>query len=76
MALVADWRRIAARLALALKSMPCRCEYARNARGVPTWSGGNQSPLERTLTKECSRCVALKMYNGAEEVAAPMESQT
>jgi hypothetical protein len=73
---MADWRRIAARLALALKSMPCRCEYARNTRGVPTWTlPGDGGPHERTLTKECSRCVALKMYNGAEEVAAPMESQ-
>lgn len=47
------------KLYASLRVMPCRCEYLRNGLGVPIWSG---NPLQRTLTKMCSRHVACNEF--------------
>lgn len=59
-----DWRALAEELYLPLKVSPCRCQYERNAAGVPLWSG---EPIERRRTYHCGRCKALDAY---EEAAA------
>ena len=45
-------------LYVALKPFPCRCAYVRAPNGRPLFDKG-----ERVLEKQCSRCVALAMYD-------------
>jgi hypothetical protein len=52
---MADWQLIASRLYASLKAMPCRC-----ARGV--W---DRVKGEYPVTKRCSRCVAVELYEQA-----------
>jgi hypothetical protein len=49
-------------LYLSLKATPCRCEYERNSRGVPTWHPKEGGGIERKLIKKCSKHVAEEEY--------------
>lgn len=52
---MANWKVIADRLYLPLKSSPCRCCYR--------WAKGDTQ-----RTHKCSRCVALELYDSVVEV--------
>jgi hypothetical protein len=56
---MADWQLIASRLYASLKAMPRRC-----ARGV--W---DKTKEEYPVTKRCSRCIALELYEQASGVS-------
>jgi hypothetical protein len=46
---------------LALKSVGCRCEYARIA-GVPVWAKAGEAGIARTRLSQCSLCAARERY--------------
>ncbi len=54
--------RLTRQLYLALKAMPCRCAYERNAQGVPLWTKESGGKLTRRLIQQCSRCQAVDEY--------------
>lgn len=60
-----DWQSIAAQLHASLKAMPCRCDFLRNAAGVPLWFPVDGGGIDRRLTRQCSRCAALDLYDAA-----------
>lgn len=48
------------RMYLALKAWgQCGCQFARDKRGVPTYSG---IPIERTRISKCSLCASIEEY--------------
>ena len=55
---MADWKLISDRLYASLKAMPCRCEFAKE------WSK-TETELERRVTKRCSKCIAIELYEQA-----------
>ncbi len=61
-----NWKIVADRLYQAVKSTGCRCQFARNAEGVPLWSG---VPLTRQRIHQCAKCKATAMYEAALEVS-------
>jgi len=51
------------RMYLMIKASQCRCEYERNAAGVPVWyASADGSGLVRKLIKLCSRCELIADY--------------
>jgi hypothetical protein len=52
---MADWQLIASRLYASLKAMPCRC----------TRGGWDRIKGEYPITKRCSRCIAIELYEQA-----------
>ena len=57
-------------LYLALKSYPCRCQYARTKDQKWIWKLGASGELERVLEVQCSKCRAEERYKleGGEDV--------
>ncbi len=54
-----DWKLISDRLYASLKSMPCRCEFAKE------WGKSAEDGLVRPLIKRCSRCISIELYEQA-----------
>ena len=62
-----NWQAIAALLYSVAKTAGDRCEYERNAAGVPIWYLNPESnQLERKLITKCSRCIALESYEATQ----------
>jgi len=57
-----DWQAIAAQLYPIARLAGCRCEYERNAAGVPVWYPAEGGGIERRLLKRCSKCEAVAAY--------------
>ena len=64
-----DWRSIADALSIVVRSAGCRCEFERNASGVPVWFPNEGGGIGRKLTHLCSRCAAIAAYTTATEAA-------
>jgi hypothetical protein len=65
-----DWRAVAEALYPVARISGCRCDYERNAAGVPIWFKNDAGGIGRRLLKRCSRCVALDLFEAAIAAAA------